>query len=100
MAENIEFAGDFNLKNIVIHNGEQTLSVDIKALVVEFNIYESMFANALTGSLVISDSTNLVGSLPILGSELLTFKLNTPGTPGIDCTDPGKAMHVYAVSDK
>jgi len=97
----IEFAGDFNLENIVIHNHEDTLAVDIKRLVVEFNIYENIFANALTGSLVISDSTNLIGKLPVQGTERLTFKLSTPGSLTIDCTEEsGHPMHVYAVSDK
>ena len=99
--EYIEFAGDFALENITIHNHEDNLAVDIKGLVVEFNIYESIFANALTGSLVISDSTGLIGKLPIQGTERLTFKLSTPGTLPIDCTEEsGNPMHVYAVSDK
>ena len=38
MAEHIEFAGDFKLDNIIIHNHENRLAVDIKRLVVEFNI--------------------------------------------------------------
>jgi len=100
MAEHIEFAGDFKLDSIIIHNHDDTLAVDIKRLVVEFNIYESMFSNALTGTLVIADSTNLINKLPVQGTERLTFKLSTPGSPGIDCTEPGHAMHVYAVSDK
>jgi hypothetical protein len=101
MAEHIEFAGDFRLENITIHNHEDNLAVDIKGLVVEFNIYESIFANALTGSLVISDSTGLIGKLPVQGTERLTFKLSTPGSLTIDCTEEsGHPMHVYAVSDK
>ena len=101
MAENIEFAGDFRLSKITIHNHEDNLAVDIKGLVVEFNIYESMFANSLTGSLVISDSTNLINKLPVQGTERLTFKLSTPGSLTIDCTEEsGHPMHVYAVSDK
>ena len=101
MAEHIEFAGDFKLDKLVIHNHEDRLAVDIKRLVVEFNIYESMFANALTGSLVIADSTNLISKLPVQGTERLTFKLRTPGSLDIDCTEEsGHPMHVYAVSDK
>ena len=101
MAEHIEFAGDFKLDSIVIHNHEDNLAVDIKGLVVEFNIYESIFANVLTGSLVISDSTNLISKLPVQGTERLTFKLRTPGSLTIDCTEEsGHPMHVYAVSDK
>jgi hypothetical protein len=97
----IEFAGDFALENITIHNHEDNLAVDIKALVVELNIYESMFANALTGTLVIEDSTGLIGKLPVQGTERLTFKLSTPGSLTIDCTEEsGHPMHVYAVSDK
>ena len=98
--EHIEFAGDFNLGSIVIHNHEGSLSVDIKRLVVEFNIYESIFNSALTGSLVISDSTSLLSKLPIQGTEIITFLLNTPGSPAINCLSAAKAMHVYAVSDK
>ena len=97
----IEFAGDFSLENITIHNHEDNLAVDIKGLVVELNIYESMFANALTGTLVIEDSTGLIGKLPVQGTERLTFKLSTPGSLTIDCTEEsGHPMHVYAVSDK
>ena len=100
MAEHIEFAGDFKLDKLVIHNHEDRLAVDIKRLVVEFNIYESMFSNALTGTLVIADSTSLISKLPVQGTERLTFKLSTPGSRAIDCTKPGHAMHVYSVSDK
>ena len=100
MAEHIEFAGDFKLDKLVIHNHEDRLAVDIKRLVVEFNIYESMFSNAMTGTLVIADSTSLISKLPVQGTERLTFKLSTPGSRAIDCTAPGHAMHVYSVSDK
>ena len=102
MAENIEFAGDFKLDNIVIHNHDDTQAVDIKRLVVEFNLYENMFAGAMSGSLVIADSTGLISKLPVQGTERLTFKLSTPGSKlGIDCTEEsGHPMHVFAVSDK
>ena len=102
MAEHIEFAGDFKLDNIVIHNHDDTQAVDIKRLVVEFNLYENMFAGAMSGSLVIADSTGLISKLPVQGTERLTFKLSTPGSKlKIDCTEEsGHPMHVFAVSDK
>ena len=97
----IEFAGDYNLDFIVIHNHNESEAVDIKKLVVEFNLYESIYANAMTGSLVIADTTNLIGNLPVQGTERLTFRLATPGSPEIDCSDlTGHPMYVYAVSDK
>ena len=108
--ENIEFAGDFNLPSIVLHNyknkgrpvdGGNKRGVDIKHMVQEFNIFESMFSGAITGSMVLADSTNLIGNLPIQGTERLTFKLATKGMPIIDCSDEtGHPMHIYKLSDK
>ena len=108
--ENIEFAGDFNLPSIVLHNyknkgrpvdGGNKRGVDIKHMVQEFNIFVSMFSGAITGSMVLADSTNLIGNLPIQGTERLTFKLATKGMPIIDCSDEtGHPMHIYKLSDK
>ena len=106
-----DFAGDFNLKSIVIHNhaGEgfdsSQRGVDIKKLVVEFNIYESIYKSAITGSIVIADTINLIGRLPIQGTERLSFKLATPGAHAdehlIDCTErTGHPMHIYKLTDR
>ena len=107
--KDIEFAGDFDLPSIVLHNhknkgrpvdGNKT-GVDIKQMVQEFNIYENMYNGAMTGSLVISDAVNLIGNLPIQGTERLTFKLTTPGQDPIDCTDEtGNPMYIYKLTDK
>ena len=76
--DNIEFAGDYDLKNIFLHNhfGEV---IDIKNLVQELNIYESIYKNALTGSVIIIDAQNLIAKLEIQGTEGISFKLKTPG---------------------
>ena len=74
----IEFAGDYNLASIAIHSHNNTgrpgidfnkTGVDIKDMVVEFNLYESIFQGSMTGDMVIADSTNLIGSLPIQASD-------------------------------
>ena len=112
--ENIEFAGDFNLPSIVLHNyknrgrpvdGGNKRGVDIKHMVQEFNIFESMFSGAITGSMVLADTTNLIATLPIQGTERLSFKLSTPGAHEeahvADCSErTGHPMHVYKVSDR
>ena len=109
--EHIEFAGDYNLSSIVLHNHQNqgvlstTKGIDIKALVVEFNIYESMFSNALVGSLVVNDTLNLIANLPIQGTERVSFKLSTPGAHQashiVDCTDEsGHPMHIYKLTNR
>ena len=102
--DNIEFAGDYDLKNIFLHNhfGEVT---DIKNLVQEMNIYESIYKNALTGSIVIIDAQNLIAKLEIQGLERISFKLATPGAHGsrdiVDASEAtGHPFHVYKITDR
>jgi len=102
--DQIEFAGDFNLRDITLlnHEGEPT---DLRGLVQEFNIRESIFSHCLTGTLVVTDALDLIGNLPIQGTERLTFKLQTPGTSDsediIDCSEEtGHPMHIYKLDSR
>ena len=71
-------AGSYELDAATLYdiNGGAT---DIKNLIVEFNIYESMFQPFVTGNLIINDATNLLNSLPIVGQEELELKFRTRG---------------------
>ena len=107
-----EFAGDYDLQYVHIHNHRgEGLSSDkrgenISNLVVELNVYESVYNHAITGSLVIADTRNLIGNLPIQGTERLSFrlatKLNTYSRENsIDFTEAtGNPMHIYKLSNK
>ena len=109
--DNIKFAGDYNMPSIHLHNHansgftSEEDGVNIQDLVVEMNIFEGINSNSVTGSLVIVDSVNLIGNLPIQGTERLSFKLSTPGAHEfghiIDCSEEtGHPMHVYKLTDK
>ena len=107
-----EFAGDYKLRYIRIHNhkGEgltnSTHGEDITSLVLELNIYESIFNNSVTGSMVIADTRNLIANLPIQGTERISFRLSSnisDENPDnvIDCSEnSGHPMHVFAVTNK
>jgi len=109
--DNIKFAGDYNMPSIHLHNHansgftSEEDGVNIQDLVVEMNIFEGINSNSVTGSLVIVDSVNLIGNLPIQGTERLSFKLSTPGAHEfghiVDCSEEtGHPMHVYKLTDK
>ena len=96
---------------IVLHNHEgegltpDKLGHDIKAITQELNIYESIYKSAVTGSIVINDATNIIGTLPIQGTETLSFKLSTPNPDmqsGIlDASQKtGHPFHIYKLADK
>ena len=109
--DNIKFAGDYTLPSIHIHSHNNTgftsdeKGVNIQSLVSEMNIYEGINKNSVAGTLVILDSVNLIGNLPIQGTERLSFKLSTPGAHEfghiVDCSEEtGYPMHVYKLTDK
>ena len=60
----IEFAGDYELNHVFLHSHLKEV-FDIKGVMVELNIFESIFKNALTGSIVIADAQNLIAKLEL-----------------------------------
>ena len=106
----IEQAGDYVLRGVILHNHEgegvksETSGTNISPLILEFNIYESLYKNSVVGSVVVLDTQNVIGNLPIQGTERISFKLSTPGAYGsasIDCSvKTGHPMYVYALTDR
>ena len=102
--DSIDKAGDYNLSHIdlINHNGDV---IDLKYIVIELNIYESIYKNAVTGSVVITDAKNQIGRLEIQGLERIAFKLSTPGTYLKDdimdaSVETGEPFHVYKITDR
>jgi len=109
--DNIKFAGDYNMPSIHLHSHanrgftREEDGVNIQKIVVEMNIFEGINNTSVTGTLVIVDSINLIGNLPIQGTERLSFKLSTPGAHEqghiVDCSEEtGNPMHIYKLTDK
>jgi hypothetical protein len=78
--------------------------LNLKPFLAEIHLYEDIFSPALQGHIVIRDSQNLIGKLPIVGDEVLTLDIQTPdfGEPGtIDLTNKiQKSFAVYAIKDR
>ena len=79
MSESVNFAGEFGVEDlrIVTPNGEAAdLISDV--LVSEINIFEDIFKNSITGSIMLIDIRDIITLLPIQGEEELYLKLKTP----------------------
>ena len=74
---NIKYAGEVELQKLVLISSSGT-AIDLTELVININIYESVFSHAMSGSIMIADTNNLSVNLPIIGQEYLSLKLNTP----------------------
>jgi len=76
--EKILNPGDILVESLTIESaGGATL--DVKGQYVSINIYEDMFANGLSGFLVLVDSLNLLRYLQVTGRETLRVTFITPG---------------------
>ena len=103
--EKPEFAGDYVLKRVVLIN-HVGFKVDVKHIMLELNIYESIYKNAVTGSIVIADEGNQVARMSIQGLERIAFHLKTPGVAYgkedvVDASEEtGEPYHIYKITDR
>ena len=76
-ATDLQFAGEYRVNDLTL-SSPGGKSIFIQDYMVELNIYEDIFSNFVTGNMVMSDSGNLIGELPIKGVEKLTMDIYTP----------------------
>ena len=73
----LQFAGEFLVEEckIISTTGQM---FDINHIVEEINIFENIYTTAISGDIVIKDTTNIVKNIPIIGEERLILKIQTP----------------------
>lgn len=79
MTNSYEFAGDFSLLEVNLYplNGQK---INIKPLVLEITLYESVFSSALQAELSIQDiGKNLINTLPLVGQERVEIIISSDG---------------------
>ena len=81
----IRYAGDYYIEEIKLATIKGNF-IDLSALVTSIDIYEDIFASAVTGSITFTDTNNLLGNGPIIGQEVLSLKIQTPQTSPTDRT--------------
>jgi hypothetical protein len=104
----IKKAGDYVLSDIRLvsyrtaDGSNEPDKIAIETMVIEMNIYESIFNKTLSGNLVIIDANNVIGKIPLTGHERLEFKFFTPSlSEGYDFTiKTGNPMYVYKVQSR
>ena len=106
--ERLDRVGGYNIDAIRIHpsTGEEALKIEF-GFVTELNIYEDIQNNAITGSMEIVDTYNLIGNAQLQGNERLSFKLETPGrgVAGMVATvdaseETGYPFFIYSITDR
>jgi len=93
--DGINRATDFNLDRLVLV-GTSGLPVDIREIVYELNLFEDLFGNTMSGSILVNDTQNLINLLPIIGMEFLSVTITKPTSPWkLD-----KTFRVYDITNR
>lgn len=96
MAETLNKVGEYVTDYIILTSkGKQ---IDISSYVLQTVIYEDVFSNIMTGHMVITDAANLITTIPVIGTELITVKFRTPTMP--DRASIIKDFYISAISER
>lgn len=89
--------GDIVIKDITIMTPAGAYA-PLWNLIMSVEIYEDMYSNSLSGTLVFTDSMALVNHLPITGNEKLRISFYTPGQENQSHEEITLYMVVYKVT--
>tara|TARA_Y100001938_G_scaffold149926_1_gene238734 strand:+ start:1177 stop:2661 length:1485 start_codon:yes stop_codon:yes gene_type:complete len=102
----LDYPGDYNLNKIEIITATGEVLPLRMGMIVELNVFEDIESSALTGSMVMIDSSNIISNAPLQGNERLVFKLSTPVSEydervAIDASEEtGYPFHIYAIKKR
>lgn len=99
MADSAKKTSNAVLKQLRLTARTQQVA-DLETYVVELNIHEDIFGNAVYGTLMLTDSRNLIRELPIEGEEFLYVHLKTQGYADEEPIEIKREFRVFKVSDR
>ena len=91
----LQVAGEVAIGQLTLVGSTGTY-ISLADYFIEFNLYESIYNNVLSGDVVISDSRNLISYLPIKGEELLIVNFETPSIKA----PISKTFRVYKIENR
>tara|TARA_Y100000593_G_scaffold83697_1_gene157998 strand:- start:109 stop:1356 length:1248 start_codon:yes stop_codon:yes gene_type:complete len=85
----------YQLKNISLFSEitGREWNLDVAFNIIEFSLYEGLFSEAVSGNLLLSDTSNLVSVIPIVGNEKIKISLEDNSKNKIDLQ-----FRVYSIS--
>jgi len=73
----MQYAGEYNILEckLVTHAGAE---IDLIDVLIEVNVYEELFSNAISADITFVDTKDLSETLPIIGNEYVRLEIGTP----------------------
>jgi hypothetical protein len=73
---------------------------DLDSYLIELNVHEDIFGNAVHGTLLVSDNYNLIRDLPIEGTETLMIHIKTTNYANNEEIELKKDFRVFNITDR
>ena len=77
MTQGIQYAGEFDVLELTLYSSSGVV-VDLSKSAMEVNLFEDVFKNSMSGSILTYDTENLIMNMPVIGQEFVTLRLKTP----------------------
>lgn len=77
-AQNFEYASQFDLQQMTLILSSGTQQLDIRGMIVEWNIFEDIYNNCISGNATIYDTLNMLSNVGFSGNEQLHIVVDTP----------------------
>lgn len=92
-------AGDNFVEELFITtiNSEQ---IDLRNFMIQMTLYEDVFSNVMSGTLIIVDALGFINKAPLVGGEFLSIQARTPGFEKQPNQMIRKTFVVYGISDR
>jgi hypothetical protein len=78
MSDGLVNAQEILIKSCMI-TGSSGQALNFKDMIIEFNYFEDIFANGISGGLLINHSMGYINILQLQGSEVLVLEIDKPG---------------------
>ena len=75
--ETLQYAGEYEILESTLTSSTGA-TVNISKLITEINLFEDLFKNSMSGSILTYDTENLIMNMPVIGQEFVTLRLKTP----------------------
>ena len=74
----VQYAGQFTIEKCELVTSAG-LVINLSSSILEINLFEDIYSNAIKGSILCFDTNNLITNTQILGQDYLRLKIVTPG---------------------
>jgi len=99
MATGINFAGEYQLKELLVYTSSGNI-MNLTKAVQSIDIFEDMFSTALSGSITILDVDNIAENGPVIGQEYMTLKITTPTLDDKEINFTQSSFAIYKVTTR